>query len=904
MNTWRTFLHRLGYLPRKERFDRQLDEELQFHIESHVDELARQGYPRPEARARAVAEFGSRARVAEDTRAAWQFRWLEDLVADGRYALRTFRRRPTFALAAIACLTLGIGANALIFSLVNAAFLRALPYPDADRIAMVRFTPPNQPDEKVGTNSGGYFFIREHNRVFETMGVLRITGMTGAAGDSDDPQREWLQVGLASPGLTDVLGVQPVIGRWFQPHDREVGVVITHEIWQRFFGGRPDVLGQTMRFDPVRATVIGVTPPGYRTLTPDVDLWMQQTDEDLARALRSPNRLFNMFARLRPGATLEEAQADLRRLQGPLGKDLPMHDGWGLTIDSLREVHVGYLRQSVLVLQGAVFLLLLIACANVGGLLLSQAVARQKELGVRAALGSSRTRILRQLVTENVLLSCAAGVLGIVLAWIGLRAFVSTGLSAYRDLQQVTLDWTVIGFAIVISLATALVFGILPALQLSRVDVVEVVRDAGRGATAGPTRSRLRGAFVVAQVALALVLLVATGLLARSLLRLNSVDTGINPEQLLALEIPMPRAFYRNTSANTSAGGLLVEFDSRFSDRTERLRERFASVPGVQSVAATTPPPLGGTPRRVLFRKDSWLALADDREPWSAEWYPISADFFDTLRIPVLHGRTFTRQDAPSTPPVAIISASMAARYWPNDNPIGRLLQTDVLDDPPRQIVGVVGDVRQDRYQSAPVPQVYVPRTQLPARMDMQMALEVLQTTLVVRAAGDAVSLVPALRAAVRDIDATISVSSARTVEDYAAEQLQELSQYAAVLGLFGAMSVTLAVIGILGVTAQAVGQRANEIAVRMALGAQSSNVLGLVLRQGLAMIAAGLGAGLVASLMVMPVIRSFLWGVTTTDPLTLALVVLALAAVALMACYLPARHALKVAPIAALRGD
>ncbi|HET9359818.1 MAG TPA: ABC transporter permease [Vicinamibacterales bacterium] len=904
MNTWRTFLHRLGYLPRKGRFDRQLDEELQFHVESRVDELEQQGYPRPEARLRAVAEFGSRTRVAEESRAAWQFRWLEDVVADGSYALRAFRRRPTFALAAIACLALGIGANALIFSLVNAAFLRPLPYPDADRIAMVRFTPPNQPDEKLGTNSGGYFFIREHNRVFERMGVLRLTGITAAVGDSDDAQREWLQVGWASPGLADVFGVQPVIGRWFRPDDLEVGVVITHGVWQRLFGGRPDVLGQTMRFDAMRGVVIGVTPPGYRTLTPDVDLWIQQTDENLARALRSPNRPFNMFARLRPNATLEDAQADLRTLERPLGKDLPMHQGWGLTIDSLREVYVGYLRQPVLVLQGAVFLLLLIACANVGGLLLSQAVARQKELGVRAALGSSRNRILRQLLTENVLLSCAAGVLGIVLAWIGLRAFVNTGLSAYRDLQNVTLDWTVIGFAIVVSLATALVFGILPALQLSRLDVVEVVRDAGRGATAGRTRSRLRGAFVVAQVALALVLLVATGLLTRSLLRLNAVDTGIDPERLLALEIPMPRALYRNTLANTPAGGLLVEFDSRFSDLTERLRERFASVPGVQSVAATTPPPLGGTPRRVLFRKDSWLALADDREPWSAEWYPVSAGYFETVQIRVLQGRTFTRQDAQSTPPVAIINASLAARYWPNDNPIGRLLQTDVLNDPPREIVGVVGDVRQDRYQSAPVPQVYVPRTQLPYRMDMTMSLEVLVTTFVVRAAGDTVSLVPALRAAVRDVDATLSVSSARTVEDYAADQLQELSQYAAVLGVFGAMSVTLAVIGILGVMAQAVGQRANEIAVRMALGAQSLNVLGLVLRQGLAMIAAGLGVGVVASLMVMPVIRSFLWGVTITDPLTLALVVLALAAVALVACYLPARRALKVAPIAALRGD
>ena len=289
-----------------------------------------------------------------------------------------------------------------------------------------------------------------------------------------------------------------------------------------------------------------------------MDLWIQQPDQDLARALRSPNRLFNIFGRLRPGVTIEQAQADLRMLEEPLGKELPMHAGWGLTIDSLREVYLGYLRQPVLVLQGAVFLLLLIACANVAGLLLAQAVARQKELGVRAALGSSRNRIVRQLLTENVLLSCVAGVLGIALAWVGLRTLVSTGLSAYRDLQNVTLDWTVLVFAMLVSLATALVFGILPALHLSRLDVVEVVRDTGRTTTAGPARSRLRGAFVVAQVGLALVLLIATGLMTRSLLRLNAVDTGLTAERLLALQIPMPRALYRNTMGNTPGGGLLV----------------------------------------------------------------------------------------------------------------------------------------------------------------------------------------------------------------------------------------------------------------------------------------------------------------------------------------------------------
>ena len=906
MRAWRVFLHRLRCLVRQPRFDDQLRDELQFHIETRVEELAQQGYSADAARTRAVAEFGSRTRVMEDARAAWQFPWLENLVTDAGYAVRTFRRRPAFTATAIGCLALGIGANALIFSLVNAAFLRPLPYPNADRIAMVRFTPPGQPDQKLGTNAGGYFFIREHNRSFERMGVLRITGFSVAIGDANDTTREWLQGGWASPGLTDVFGVQPVIGRWFGPDDDLTTIdaaVISYDTWQRLFGGRPDVLGKTIFLDLWKAKVIGVAPPGYQTLTPDVDFWIQQSDQNLAGALRSPNRLFNIVGRLRPGMTVAQAQADLRSIQEPLGQEYPMHRGWGLAVESLREASVGYLRQPILVLQGAVFLLLLIACANVAGLLLAQALIRQKELGVRAALGSTRTRILRQLLTENVLLSLGAGVVGITIAWVGLRTLVNTALSAYRDLQNVTLDWHVIGFAVLISLATAVLFGILPAWQLSRVDVVEVVRDTGR-TTAGPGMSRLRSGFVVAQIALAVALLVATGLLARTLLRLNSVETGIRPERLLAIQIPMPRALYRNTGGNTPAGGLLVQFDGRFSDLTERLRTRFLSTPGVESVAATTPAPLGGRPRRVLFRVNSSREVSDDRDAWTAEWYGISPHFFETVQIPLVQGRSFTDFDTHSTRPVVIINQSMATRSWPGDNPIGRVLQTDVLDDAPREIIGVVGDVRQDRYQSAPVPQMYVPRGQVPHRMDMQMALELLVTTFVIRASGDPAALVPSLRAAAHDIDATLSVSSARTVEDYAAGQLQELRQYAAVLGVFGAIAVVLAVIGILGVMAQAVRQRSNEIAIRLALGAQAADVLGLVLRQGVLLIGAGIALGLFASLLFTPVIRSFLWGVTTNDPVTLLLVAVGLGIVALAACYVPARRALKVSPITALRGE
>ena len=467
--------------------------------------------------------------------------------------------------------------------------------------------------------------------MFEKMGVLRITGLSVAVGDAPDAQRQWLQAGWASPGLTDVFGVSPIMGRWFHADDREMGASSSAmDSGSGCSAAGPTSLVRRCVSMPGAGPSSASRHPDYRTLTPDLDLWIRSRIS-ISRGASQPESPVHHVRPVASGrlARTGAGRPAIARVAARRWK-CSMHRGWGLTIDSLREAYVGYLRQPVLVLQGAVFLLLLIACANVAGLLLAQAVARQKEMGLRSALGSSRTRILRQVLTENVLLSCVAGAVGIGAAWVGLRTLVNTGLSAYRDLQNVTLDWTVIAFALSVSLVTAVIFGILPALQLSRLDVVEVVRDAGRSTTAGPARSRLRDAFVVAQVALALVLLVGTGLLIRSLLRLNAVATGIEPAQLVAVQIPLPRSMYRNTQGNTSAGGLLVEFDSRFSDFTERVRERFSTVPGVESVAATTPPPLGGTPRRVLFRKDSWLSVADERDPWSAEWYPVSADHFET----------------------------------------------------------------------------------------------------------------------------------------------------------------------------------------------------------------------------------------------------------------------------------
>ncbi len=898
----------IRYLGRRSQFEGEWNEEVRFHLEARTEELQRDGLPCEEARAQARREFGPRARASEDSRAAWQFRWIEELVADFRYAVRSFASRPAFTLTAIGCLAIGIGANTLIFSLVNTVLLRSMPYPHADRMVMVRFSPPNQPEQKLGNNSGIYFFVRDHSRVFERIGAIRITGVRLTPGADSDTQATWAQEGWTSPGLTDVFGIQPMIGRWFVAQDTGMylQVVISHKLWQTMYGGVPEVVGKEIYLDGNPATIVGVMASGYQTLSPDVDLWRFQSDENLASALRSPNRLFNIFGRLKPGVTMEQAQADLDALASPLGEEFAMNRGWSIRVDSLRDAYVGYLRQPLLILQGAVFLVLLIACANVAGLLLAQGAARQKELAVRATLGSSRGRIIRQLLTENLLLSIAGGAIGITLAWAGLRALVNTTFASNPDLHSAALDWTVVGFALAVSAGTGILFGVLPAIQIARPDLMQVMRESGRSLTAGSVRSRLRSAFVVSQVALALVLLAGSGLLIRSLIRLNATDPGLDPRRLVAIQIPFSRTFYHGVPGvrNTTAGGFLVEFDSRFSQLSERVRERLAQVPGVESATAAVTPPLGAAPRRLGFTRDGRTVTESDQGAWTGEWYPVSASYFDALRIPVRRGRAIGVQDTETSAPVVVINETLARRFFPGEDPVGRRLQLDLLNDSPREIVGVVGDVRQDRFQAAPQPHFYVPRTQLPQRMDMAVGLEVLVVTYVVRTAGDPASVAPALRAAILDADRSLAVSSVRTVEEYAAGQLQELSQYAALLSVFGGISVTLAIIGIFGVMAHTVNQRTHEMGIRLALGARAGNVLRLVMGHGFVLISAGLLLGLLVALLLAPVIRSFLWGITATDPVTFFVAMAGLMFLALLACYLPARRASRVDPVIALRNE
>ena len=894
---------KLAHLTRRSRFEEDFDAEVRFHLETRIADLQSEGLSQEAATARARQEFGSHLRATEEARSAWDFVWMEQIVADVRFALRSFTRRKSFAAASLLCLAIGIAANALIFSLVSGVLLRDLPYPHPEQLTAIRFSPPNQLDQKLGSNSGTYFFVRDHSGIFQRTGVVRITGIGASPDPRGETPPEWLEVAWTSTNMTAVMGVEPILGRWYAD-EGNADLVISSRLWKRMYRGAPDIVGKKIYLDTGAFTVVGVTPDGFQTLRPDIDLWIPQSDSNLQTALRSPNRVFFMFGRLKPGISVDQAQLRLASLEPDLARAYAMNRGWKIQIESLRDSYVGYMKRPLLVLQGAVFLLLLIACANAASLLLAQAAARRKEFALRTSLGSSRARLVRQLLVENTVLSLAGGVLGASVAWFSLRAVLNTSFAASHSLKDVSLDWRVLAFTFAISLCTGLVFGVLPAMQASRPALMNAVRESGRSLTASAGSARLRGAFVVAQVALALVLLTGSGLLIRTLIRLNTTDTGLNPRNLAVVQVPFPRSFYRNANRTNPAGGLTVEFDGRFDELSERMRMRLAQIPGVRQATAAATPPLAGTSRRVQFIRPGVSLSESEQGIWSAEWYPVSEHYFETLEVPIKAGRPIDGTDRRATQPVAVINQSMARQFFPSQDPIGQQIQLNVLDDQPRVIVGVVGDVQQDRYQTRPPAQVYVPRIQLPSFMDMNLSLEILVPSFIVRTEADPAKVFPALRAALHEAAPALPVSSIRTVEEYAAGQLEDVQQYATLLSLFGGISVALALTGIFGVMANTVSQRTNEIGIRVALGATASGILSLVVGQGMRLIAAGLAAGLVVTFVATPAIGSFLWGVSANDPLTYAIATTGLAMIGLIACYIPALRALRVQPVEALHNE
>ncbi len=839
--------------------------------------------------------------------------FLRELLHDARYAIRVVRRQPGTTLIIVISLALGIGANTMVFSLVNAILLRSLPYPEPDRLVQLWFTPPDRPNQRGRANAGICMDLPTRDSFFTAAGCY--IGVAGNVADPEDALTtgpEWLEGEMLTYHAVQALGVNPVMGRWFtqaEDHgDAEKVMLISYDLWQRRFNGIPDIVGKRLRVadfggNDTPSTIIGVLPPGFVFANAQSDYFVPLRATGRGRG--SPARNRDVVARLKDGVTLEQAQAAANQLAVGFAEQSPQNKGWGIRVVRLDESMVGgNLRSAFQILQGTAALVLLIACANVGGLLLAQGVTRQRELAVRTAIGSGRWRIIRQLLTESLVLASLGAVICLVVVWLGMSAMLQWLPQWLPRLNEVSLSPAVLTFTAIMSLLTAIVFGMLPAMSTSRLDLSAAFKAGDRTATSSAGKLRLRSAFVVLQVSTAFVLLTGAGLLINTLMRLTSVDTGLDPRNLTTLEMAFTgRGFFNATGNVTPIGSLEFELNPRINTVVNQIRERIASLPGVDEVTTMRlSTPLGGS-GGFNFTIAGRVPPAEKDMP-GARWLPIGANYFKVLRVPVVRGREFSDLDTQTTPPVVMINETMARRFWPSEDPIGQTISINFYNDQPRQIVGIVPDIRPNLRNRDPEPQMYVPHTQLPTIQAGITAFGLESVTFVVRSRARLEDWLPGARAAASELDPAHAINTVQLVSAFAARQTQGFRQYVILLGVFSGIALLLAVVGIYGVMSHSVTQRTNEIGIRVAFGASARDVLVSVLGRGLMVIGIGTAIGLVASLSLTQIIESSLWGVTSTDPATYTAVLVTLLVVACLACYVPARRALKVDPLVAMRRD
>jgi putative ABC transport system permease protein len=805
-----------------------------------------------------------------------------NLLQDLRFAARSFLRTPRFTVPAVLALALGIGATSAIFSVVRGVMLKPLPYRDPDRIVAVweHNLKRNRPRNVIG--AANFVEWRARNRSFEALGMVGPARLNLIL----NGQPEEVSGVSASSDVFHALGVAPALGRAYTATEDEEGndavIVLSHEFWQTRLGGRSDVLGQTLTANGRSRIVVGVLPPGFTIEGQKADFAIPY-GWTMERLRASPGRgSSHALARLRDGVSFDQAVDDMKNIAAQLEKEVPQRNsGWSVTLVPVHEQMVDQIRPALLVLSGAVALVLLIACVNVANLLLARSTVRQRELGLRTALGARRGRLVRQMLTESLLLSVAGGLAGLVLAVAfhrGLLALVADRVPVPR-LDQVVLDLPVVAFTMLIALGTGVLFGLFPAL-IATSTANDALREGGRHGS-GPQSKRVLGALVVAEVALSLVLLTGAGLLIRSFVRLQNVNPGFRAEGLLTARVQLPAARY--SDQRRSAGF--------FTD----VLTRIAPLPGVQSAAGVTFLPLSGPGIGTSFY------LADRPEPAAGEApvtevRPVTPGFFRTMGIPQLTGRDFTAADQVDTPGVAIVSEMLVRQHLGGENPLGRHIHVAIgrpggVDV---EIVGVVGNIKMSSLDGEPRPAVYLPHTQLAIGL----------MTLVVRSDTDPMSLVKSVGAAVHALDPELPLADVKTMEEVVDATLARPRTVSALLTVFAIMALVLAAVGVYGVMAYSVSQRTQEIGVRMALGATAQSVFRLVLGHALRLIAIGVVAGLVAAGLLTRLLATFLYDTEPLDPATFAITALVLMAVATLASYVPARRGTRVAPVEALRAE
>ena len=800
---------------------------------------------------------------------------------DVRYALRMLLKRPAFTVTVVLTLALGIGANTTIFSAIDAVLLNPLPYKDPDRLMVVWETNKQLGPELWDRNEatiGNFLDWRSRNHVFEQMGSLFYTDMNLSG--SGEPQR--IKSCVVTTNFFQVLGVQPMLGRSFLPEEETPGVphsvIISHDLWQRLFNSDPNLRSLTLNGRPV--AVSGVMPPGFELQFPTsvrVDMWVPMTI-DSGEPDRSTNFLYTL-GRLKQGVSRAQAQTEMNLIAGQLQQQYPETNAErGVRVVPLHKQVVGNIESYLYMLFAAVGFVLLIAGTNVAGLLLARVTARDKEVAIRMALGASRWRLMRQLLTESVILSSLSGLLGLLLAYGGVKLLVALTPSEVPRLREIGLHVPVFLWTLAISIATGLVFGLAPALQASKPDLNKALKENSGQNTGSFRRSRLRSVLVVSEVAVALLLLVGAGLMTRSFIRLQQVDPGFEAKNVLSMYIALPTQKYRRPQTNIFYNQLI---------------ERVKNLPGVTSVAGIDPLPLSNHNVTTSFLVEGAPVGSLTDRP-DAGQRVVTPGYFQTMGIPILKGRSFTEQDRANTSSVIIVNEALAHRYWPNQDAIGKRLgfEDDASKQVWREIVGVAGNVRHKALETEATPEVYLPYQQRPGSF----------MNLVVRTTSDPTSMIPAIRSQVFGLDKDQPVADIMTMQQRLDRSVASRRFVMVLLAGFSVLALVLAAVGIYGVMAYLVIQRTQEIGVRMALGAQKHDVLKLVVGKGMALAIVGTAIGLVASLGLTRLIRSLLFEVTPTDWLTFVIVSMVLLVVALLACYIPARRATKVDPLIALR--
>ncbi len=864
----------------KERVDQEFTEELASYLDMLTETKINQGLTPQEARRDALIELEGVDQVQEKVREIRMGQFIETAWRDIRFGMRSLLHSPVFSIVTILSLALGIGANTAIFSVVNGLLLRPLPYPESERIVDVWHKPPQQSFpglDKFSVSPANYLDWKAQSSVFEQIATYTYSGFSLSTTNEPLPL-----IGAAvSSDFFSVLRTNASQGRTFIPDEEQPGrdqvAVISDGLWRRAFGGDPNMIGRTLTINSRSFTVVGIMPAGFE-FPRDAELWVPLAWDDKERQIRSIHD-YLVVARLKPNVSKEQAQAEMSTISSRLEQQYPEENkGWGAVVIPLREDIVGDLRVALLVLFCAVGFVLLIACANVANLMLARAANRQKEMAVRIALGAGRARLIRQLLTESVLLAAAGGVLGLLLAMLGSKLLVQLG--SLPNSGEIGLDTWALGFTVLVSLAAGIGIGIVPSLQFTRTNLSDTLKQ-GSGRTGGsPIKQHTRKALVISEVALSLVLLIGAGLMIRSFWKLQNVNPGFDTENALTMSVALTPLRYPGPQQQLA-----------FLDRAI---EQIRAVPGVVAVGATTTIPLGGGGSTQPFSIEGRPAGSVAEQPMAQTRY-ITPDYFRAIGIPLRQGRSFSDHDRDNSVPVVIISEAMARRFWPGENPIGkRLTPSFHLEQGAREIVGIVGDVKASGLDVDSSAMMYLPYKQSPRPF----------MSFVVRTASKPESLVQPVSTAIYSIDKEQALTNIRTMDQVLTESLSGRRFNMTLLLTFAGVALMLAAVGVYGVMNYTVMLRKRELGIRMALGAGRMDVLRLVLGQGLTLTLIGVGAGLLSAYALTRLMASLLYGVTATDYVTFASVSALLVTVGMAASYIPARRATKVNPTIALRSE